>query len=829
MSNKRLLPAETMSFLQLINRYMIFIPVIQRDYAQGRQTEDVIKIREDFVHDLLCFIEDGTRPHYVDFVYGTVEHKIGHRDAFIPLDGQQRLTTLFLLHLYIAGINGNYQLFYEKTNERFEYSTRKSSTEFCRGLISHNVCGDLLAKRKDEPNIKLSAVIENQGWFFSAWKQDPTVQGMLVMLDEIDCQVQKHNEQIPTYYNNLFNSEIQPIVFQWQPLDGYTLTDDLYIKMNARGLKLTDFEVFKALYEVSLNRVSSELKEEFENKIDVDWCDFLWQHKGKLKSTDIIMERILRLMFAYGFAGQGTKDKDIQTKLDKLFGRNKQYVQFSYSRYRELGLFHDTHQKLENISEVEKEKENCIAKRVIEAFNIICDKEKSPLVKQYNNCTPWCAEKELFFKILNNPLEDLTYDDFIYFYAFISFCSRYKGEISKELNQWLRYISNLTNATIINDSVQLSRIIKSIDKLLKSIDNKDVLTWISENSTVDAFSSNQAYEESIKAKLILWGEDEKNKETRWKEYIYLNEQNGYMRGQIGFLLEISGVYSVDIDKFNSDQSNEALATLSDCSEKAISLFSHFDKTDDITNKHLIERALLTKGMYLRHASAGRLNFCNHPYDRDNSWRKMLEITPGQINHSVNIMKKLLTDKWEDNNDSITSLNKIIDDYVSKENNPSNWYAPFLGQFGPKLIDLCHQGYIQKNNNIITLLHESQMNHYHSEVQSKILHFTLKQDYDFIHYCSVKSSEENPGIYFKLKVNNKIISLYIFYYDNWYLEVYDEYMHDYIIKTPEGKDCLDELNNILNIDISNERILIKYEKIKGILNSLYTNHNDLIIS
>lgn len=817
MSDKRLLPAMTMSFLQLIDRYMILIPVIQRDYAQGRQTEDVIKIREDFVHDLLCFIKDNT-PHYVDFVYGTVEYKNGHRDAFIPLDGQQRLTTLFLLHMYIAEISGNYQSFYDKTIDRFEYSTRKSSTEFCRGVISHNVCGDLLAKREFEPNLKLSAVIENQGWFFSAWKQDPTVQGMLVMLDEIDCQVQKQKELIPTFFNNLFKSEVKPIVFQWQPLEGYTLTDDLYIKMNARGLKLTDFEVFKALYEMSLNCVSPEFKNQFENKIDGEWCDFLWQRKGELKSTDIIMERILRLMFAYGFAGQESKDKDIQTKLDKLFGRNKQYVQFSYSRYRELGIFHDTHKKVEEISQVDKEKENLIAKRVVEAFNIICDKDNSPLLKQYN-CTPWCDEKGLFFKILNNPLEDLTYDDFIYFYAFISFCSRYKGDINIELNQWLRYIFNLSNATIINDSVQLSRTIRSIDNILDSIGNKEVLKWISENSTVAAFSTNQAYEESVKAKLILWGEDKNNKETRWKQYIYQNEQDAYMRGQIGFLLEIAGVYSVDIDNFDSEQSNKAIDILYDCSEKARTLFSHFEKTDEITTNHLIERALLTKGMYLKYASAGRLNFCNHPYDRDNSLRKMLEITPGQNNHSVNVMKKLLTDTWIDKKDTIKSLNKIIEIYLKNGNDSSIWYAPFIGQFGAELIDICHQGYIHKNNSYITLLHESQMNHYHSEIQSRMLYFELKPQYQFIHYCSVRSSEENPGVYFKLKVNDQIMSIYIYYDNKWFLEVWDEQMYSKATEIQDWNKYKGDLERIISLRLESNPIVINRGNVDSILNKI----------
>ena len=213
MENKELLPAETMSFLQLIEKYMILIPVIQRDYAQGRQTEDVNKIRKDFVHDLLSFIEDNTQPHHVDFVYGTVERKGGHLDAFIPLDGQQRLTTLFLLHVYVAGISGNYKSFYEIIKERFEYETRKSSTEFCRGLICHDVCGELLIKRKNNPQIKLSQIIENQGWFFSAWKQDPSVHGMLVMLDEIDKQIVTEEKSIPKLYTNLFKGHIPPIVF----------------------------------------------------------------------------------------------------------------------------------------------------------------------------------------------------------------------------------------------------------------------------------------------------------------------------------------------------------------------------------------------------------------------------------------------------------------------------------------------------------------------------------------------------------------------------------------------------------------------------------------
>lgn len=63
--------------------------MIQRDYAQGRKNE--VKVREGFVSALVDLINGkaGT----LDFVYGALE---GH--DFVPLDGQQRLTTLYLLH-----------------------------------------------------------------------------------------------------------------------------------------------------------------------------------------------------------------------------------------------------------------------------------------------------------------------------------------------------------------------------------------------------------------------------------------------------------------------------------------------------------------------------------------------------------------------------------------------------------------------------------------------------------------------------------------------------------------------------------------------------------
>lgn len=93
--------AEELSFLDIVRRDgNIKIPLIQRDYAQGRPSKKITSIREKFIKDIYNCIINKTRLN-LDFVYGATNGK-----RFIPLDGQQRLTTLFLLHLYLDGLRG---------------------------------------------------------------------------------------------------------------------------------------------------------------------------------------------------------------------------------------------------------------------------------------------------------------------------------------------------------------------------------------------------------------------------------------------------------------------------------------------------------------------------------------------------------------------------------------------------------------------------------------------------------------------------------------------------------------------------------------------------
>lgn len=235
------------TFWQFLSQYCIEIPIIQRDYAQGRAGREFL--RRNFLRDIREAL-DSKQELLLDFVYGSVRG-----ECFLPLDGQQRLTTLWLIHWYIAFRSGKLGEAAE-TLGKFSYETRLSSREFCKKL-----CTDMdLQSFIDSEKKPLKDYIPSQKWFYSLWRQDPTIDAMLRMISGTDIK-DKGGEDIMDGIEELFCGTTKdefvrywdlltqpnaPIVFYSRPLESLGLTDDLYIKMNARGKQLTPFENFKA-------------------------------------------------------------------------------------------------------------------------------------------------------------------------------------------------------------------------------------------------------------------------------------------------------------------------------------------------------------------------------------------------------------------------------------------------------------------------------------------------------------------------------------------------------------------------------------------------------
>lgn len=247
----------------------IEIPIIQRDYAQGRKTDKVNRVRERFL-DTIFEALNNKKPLTLDFVYGEVEN-----GKLIPLDGQQRLTTLFLLHWFVAKKENIEEDDYEFLNH-FSYFTRPSSRDFCKKLVTHTPTF----------STTISEELKDQSWFQYQWHNDPTINGMLVMIDAIN---QKYGNS-----SNFLWGQLENITFYFLPISDMGLTDELYIKMNSRGKPLTEFEHFKAEFEGMIKEYDEEISKEFNRKFDLDWTDMLFPYRGENR---IIDDEFMRYFF----------------------------------------------------------------------------------------------------------------------------------------------------------------------------------------------------------------------------------------------------------------------------------------------------------------------------------------------------------------------------------------------------------------------------------------------------------------------------------------------------------------------------------------------------
>lgn len=250
--------SEKYTFSRLMSEYVIRIPIIQRDYVQGRKSE--YGVRSGFLAVIHQHLVKGL-PMSLDFVYGKkIEAKDGGRDVFVPLDGQQRLTTLLLLSWYF-GLHPKKTL-EDKDGWVFQYASRRMAMSFIQMLLSSHGYD-----RKSKP----SDWVLKQG-FVPAWAKDPTVASMLRMLDDIH---EKFRVDMPV------SVDMDNIGFYIHPCDNIS-EDETYLKINARGEPLTEWENIKSILDARAARLVESQDEalkaaarKWQEKINVDWIEWV--------------------------------------------------------------------------------------------------------------------------------------------------------------------------------------------------------------------------------------------------------------------------------------------------------------------------------------------------------------------------------------------------------------------------------------------------------------------------------------------------------------------------------------------------------------------------
>ena len=212
-----------MNFIESFKNKTILIPLLQRDYVQGSKESAVISPFLDALLEKDCDL---------NYIYGYEED-----GCFVPVDGQQRLITLWLLHLYLYACK-------KQTREyrvNMKFAAREYANDFCERITEH--LEGLLSKSSSYKS--LDKAITDQNWFIRSWSKNATVCNMLGTLKLIHRKVNEHN--IDTIWNRLIKSDTPSVTFAFLQMDeSIGLDDDIYVKMNGRGRKLSAFENLKS-------------------------------------------------------------------------------------------------------------------------------------------------------------------------------------------------------------------------------------------------------------------------------------------------------------------------------------------------------------------------------------------------------------------------------------------------------------------------------------------------------------------------------------------------------------------------------------------------------
>lgn len=390
----------------------IEIPIIQRDYAQGRNTPEVNRIRKRFLTSLYDALTQDQQLK-LDFVYGD----INGAKLLTPLDGQQRLTTLFLLHWYI----GRHEKIAEnkiKFLARFSYKTRYSARTFCEQLVKYV---------PDFGHDSLSDEISDQNWMPLDWQNDPTISAMLNMLDDIHKMFKSTNG----LWERL---EKGCISFYFLSIGDMGLTDELYIKMNSRGKPLTEFEHFKAEWESNLKDIDKKVADRISRKIDLDWTDMLWPYKGDNNIIDDEFVRYFKYLCAIIYYKKYPTEiipSDIFDLTKDLFAEKKDDA-------------------LENLEFIEKSFDCFIGENINSLFESFLTQEdhltgKSPIGNETINVFEDCCNN--FGERRTAHVRSFSIGKMILLYAFILYLKHKENIDETTFAKRLRIINNMIKAS----------------------------------------------------------------------------------------------------------------------------------------------------------------------------------------------------------------------------------------------------------------------------------------------------------------------------------------------------------------------------------------------
>jgi hypothetical protein len=591
------------SFWSEISDYKIQVPYYQRDYAQGRIDNGRIdNIRKVFVEEMYGAIMGfNNKECHLGLVFGSYDE---NEKVFIAVDGQQRLTTVFLLHWYVAWRENKLNDYKEKLLN-FSWDTRSYSSQFVELLFKIRPSGNVIDSIKTNSN------------YFSVWENDPTVKGMLTMLEEIEKQYPNDILLCSQLFSNDCKIKYDILKLE-KDSDGKT-----YLKMNSRGRSLTTFELFKS-------KLLDKYKPNFGHKFDNEWLSFMIKisatSDSQFSDPDIpFMNFINEYTYTYLQLKQKS-GSDIANNYKeftdaKVKGELTDVPFISFDKYN--GAFEGDH-----LEYFEK------------SLDWICQNYEN--IKLIDNKIRFSDSRFFIDAIIKDNNPNFTHRAKLFAVFKYAELTGY-DQIDAELyEKWTRVFRNLVANTDIDGS-NIGGICKAINK----IDNSDIYGYLSNGGEISAFTKDQVAEEIAKAKQILNGEQRSDGKT-WEEIIIEAENYAFFKGAIRFLFT-DGEGNINWCDFNTKWTNAK---------------EYFDengvkKKTSYRDEALLMKSLLANCDDFEHKIKNHFEFSND-YVR---WRRILIADHWRRAVDMIMSKEVTTETTKDyvNNTKDVFIKNIIDD------------------------------------------------------------------------------------------------------------------------------------------------------------------------
>lgn len=520
------------SAFRFMSEYKICIPIIQREYIQGCHDQRIINTTNRMIDDILTALRNERDRVNLNIIYGYSENNV-----FFPIDGQQRLTLLYLI-IYYCAVMGEKIEDFNSNIKSFSYETKDTSKRFFEVILNKaKDISEILNSGKDVVREMKSCL-----WFQVDWNNDVTINSVLSILKKLNDKIKK--EEVKVFYNRLKDGQFVVFDICIERKEGAKLNSSTsYISLNARGKMLEDFENVKSLLEkieISLGKKEKIFSDQYDRKyIDIFYKSIDNSKKLEDKTKEINQKSILFLLNSYNLVVNVFDDDvsrkyvhDFEDYYEKLYYFNKENEDV-------MGKYFDFIHKI--LDELYKKPELIKAYPILES---IWDEKQVPFFQGKN--TSYTTEKEKC---------DPKYAVIFLLYLFLN--SSVSMESLKKLEYVLKNIGytsvrqeNFDFAHYICNALRKEDIYEYLTKVMNIDDVTKYIIW--ENSGKDLKC--RLKEQIIKFKVIDYFNKEHD-EQKWEFNFfekYEKKYKNFNNGQLYYLLYITNLWDGEITKEKID-------------------------------------------------------------------------------------------------------------------------------------------------------------------------------------------------------------------------------------------------------------------------------------